>query len=166
MRLDEVGLRIDYFHGASDEHLTRLGVDRALLPDRGAWREFYEADYARPLPERLTYSLVWELDGDIVGFSSTDNITFGVEAFMHLHILDGKNRRRGMGTQFVDASAEHYFDALRLQHLYCQPNAYNVAPNWTLQRAGFQYECTLHTAPSAINYPQPITRWTLHRAAR
>lgn len=165
MRLDEVGVRIDYFHKASDEHLARLGVDRALLPARSAWHEFYEADYLRSLPERLNYSLVWERDGEIVGFSSTDNIIFGVEAFMHLHILDGRNHRRGMGTQFVQKSAEHYFGVLQLQRLYCQPNAYNVAPNRTLQRAGFRYECTIYTTPSPINFPQPVTRWSLHRPA-
>ena len=49
MRLDEVDLRIAYFHDASDEHLRRLGVARALLPSRVAWRQFYEADYARPI---------------------------------------------------------------------------------------------------------------------
>lgn len=36
MRLDEVDLRIDYFHDASDEYLRTLGVDRALLPAREA----------------------------------------------------------------------------------------------------------------------------------
>ena len=34
--LPEVGVRIDYFHDASDEHLLMLGVDRALLPSREA----------------------------------------------------------------------------------------------------------------------------------
>lgn len=51
MQLAEVGIRIDYFHEASDEHLERLGVDRALLPTREAWLAFYEEDFARPVPE-------------------------------------------------------------------------------------------------------------------
>lgn len=165
MRPDEVGIRIDYFHDASDQHLAQLGVDRSLLPTSSAWRRFYEQDHRRPLQERVNYSLVWECDGDVVGFSSTDNITFGVEAFMHLHILESGYRRRGMGVRFVQDSAAQYFRVLRLQRLYCQPNAYNVAPNRTLQRAGFRYECTLDAAPSPINFPQPVTRWSLHRTA-
>jgi hypothetical protein len=36
MQLGEVGVRINYFHGSSDEHLRMLGVDRALLPTRDA----------------------------------------------------------------------------------------------------------------------------------
>ncbi|HEX4838357.1 MAG TPA: hypothetical protein VFV03_07540, partial [Solirubrobacteraceae bacterium] len=63
MRLAEVGIRIDYFHDASDEHLRILGVDRALLPTREAWRAFYEEDFACPVQDRTNYSLVWERDG-------------------------------------------------------------------------------------------------------
>ena len=33
MELSDFAVRIAYFHDASDEHLARLGVDRALLPD-------------------------------------------------------------------------------------------------------------------------------------
>jgi hypothetical protein len=38
MALDEVGIRIAYFHGSSDADLERMGVDRALLPTPDAWR--------------------------------------------------------------------------------------------------------------------------------
>lgn len=162
MELAEVDLRIAYFHDASDDHLRVLGVDRALLPSRQAWREFYEIDYARPIQNRDNYLLVWELDDEIVGFSSTDQISFGEQAFMHLHILDSGHRRSGMGTQFVRQSAAIYFQVLELQRLYCQPNAFNVAPNRTLQRAGFRYVFTKQQmAPSSINFPQAITRWVL-----
>ena|GEM_PF-3697329 len=68
LRLDEVGVRIDYFHDATDEYLLKLGVDRALLPDRDAWRSSYAEDFSRPLPERDTYNLAWELDGRLIGF--------------------------------------------------------------------------------------------------
>lgn len=162
MLLSEVGIRIAYFHDASDEYLRALGVDRARLLSPAAWRAFYEADYARPLQERENYSLVWLLDGQIVGFSSADQITFGEQAFMHLHILQASRRRSGLGTQFVKLSAAHYFRALQLQRLYCQPNALNTAPNRTLQDAGFRYVFTRDgMAPSAMNFPQLITRWVL-----
>ncbi|HEV7208423.1 MAG TPA: hypothetical protein VGN54_06770 [Mycobacteriales bacterium] len=101
MHLAEVDLRIDYFHDSSDEYLQRLGVDRALLPARAAWREFYETDYARPISQRLNYSLIWELEHEPVGFSSTDQITFGVQAFMHLHILQPELRKSGLGEASV-----------------------------------------------------------------
>lgn len=159
MSLDEVDIRIGYFHDASDEHLTRLGVDRTLLPSRADWFSFYERDHARPLAEREQYSLVWLLDEEVVGFSSTDRIEFGEQAFMHLHILDNDRRHFGLGSRFVRLSAQHYVQVLQLRRLYCQPNAFNVAPNRTLQRAGFKYLVTVETTPSAINFRQPVTRW-------
>jgi RimJ/RimL family protein N-acetyltransferase len=165
MQLAEVEIRISYFHDASDKDLRTLGVDRALLPTREAWRAIYEEDYARRIPERVNYSLVWELDGRPVGFSSADHIVFGKEAFMHLHILSGAQRRAGLGAEFVKKSAPVYFQVLELERLFCEPNAFNVAPNRTLQRAGFSYLFTHETTPGPINFPQVATRWVLDRPA-
>lgn len=166
MRLEEADFRIDYFHDASDEYLRKLGVDRALLPTREAWIAYYEKDFARPLAERETYNLVWELDGRPVGFSSADHIEFGEQAFMHLHIVREPHRRRGLGTEFVRRSVDEYFRALELRRLFCQPNAYNVAPNRTLQRVGFRYVFTAEMQPSTINFLQPITRWMIERPSQ
>jgi len=163
LRLEEVDIRIAYFHDASDSYLLKLGVERALLPSRADWRAHFEEDFARPVAERETYNLAWELDGRLVGFSSTDNIDVGEQAFMHLHIVEEPDRRRGLGTEFVRLSVDEYFRALELKRLYCQPNAYNVAPNRTLQRAGFRYLFTAEMQPSTINFMQPITRWVIER---
>jgi RimJ/RimL family protein N-acetyltransferase len=164
MQLSEVGVRINYFHDASDEYLHVLGVDRSLLPTRQAWHAFYEEDYARPIRDRVNYSLVWQRDGQLVGFSSTDRIDFGNEAFMHLHVVQAEMRSRGLGTQFVRLSARAYFEALELNRLFCEPNAFNIAPNRTLQRAGFRYLFTHEAQPSSINFPQVTTRWVLDHA--
>ncbi len=83
---------------------------------------------------------------------------------MHLHIVEPPDRRAGLGTEFVRLSAAHYFQVLELRRLFCQPNAFNVAPNRTLQRVGFRYVCTIaEMQPSSINFPQPLTRWVLER---
>jgi RimJ/RimL family protein N-acetyltransferase len=58
---------------------------------------------------------------------------------------------------------EEYSRALELRRLFCQPNAYNVAPNRTLQRVGFTYLSTEEMQPSFINFVQPVTRWVLER---
>lgn len=161
MQLAEVGIRIDYFHDASDEHLQMLGVDRELLPAREAWRAFYEEDFARPARDRTSFLLVWERDGSVVGFSSADRIVFGKEAFMHLHILSPTTRGKGLGVEFVKESARIYFQTLELERLFSEPNALNVAPNRALQRAGFRFLFTHETTPGPINFPQLTTRWML-----
>jgi RimJ/RimL family protein N-acetyltransferase len=161
MPLEAVDIRISYFHDASDEHLYLLGVDRARLPSPEAWRASYVEDYARPMPERQSYSLLWELGGRVVGFSSADRIVFGDQAFLHLHILDEAERGRGFGADFVRRSASMYFDALRLDRLFCEPNALNPAPNRTVQRAGFRYVFSHQTTPGPLAFPQVVTRWVL-----
>lgn len=165
--MDQHGARlaVDYFHDASDEHLTRMGVDRALFPARDDWLRAFAVDAQRPLAERDSYGIVWELDGVVVGFSRTERIELGEQAFMHLHILRMPDRRQGFGARFVRLSAHHYFEVLGLRRLYCEPNAYNVAPNRTLQRAGFRYERTHDDAPTPLNPYQPLTRWSLERPA-
>ena len=161
MRLDEVGLVIEYFHCSTAEHLEMLGVDPTRLPDRDRWRARYEVNYARPRPERETMLVVWELDGAPVGFSTSDRIAYGEQAFMHLHIVDPEQRRAGLGAAAVRASVELYFDELRLQRLFSEPNAFNTAPNRALQRAGFRYVKTHTTVPGPLNFHQAVTRWVI-----
>lgn len=51
------------------------------------------------------------------------------------------------------------FRVLELRRLFSQPNAFNVAPNRTLQRAGFRYLLSENIIPSPINDLQTVTRW-------
>ena len=163
MRLDETGVIVDYFHTSTPEHLDTLGVDPTRLWDAAEWRRWFEADRAKPLPERASFQLAWLLDGRVVGFSTVDALRVGEQANMHLHIVEPDRRRSGLGVAYVRRSAALYFDALGLRRLFCQPNALNTAPNRTLQAAGFRYVKTLVTVPSRLNYRQAVTRWALDR---
>ncbi len=165
MPASAVNVRIEYFHDASDEHLALMGVDRALLPSRESWRRAYEAEVGRPLLERSLYVVLWELDGTTVGFSGADQIAFGEQAFMHLHLLEAARRRQGLGTEFVRRTVDHYFGVLQLQRIFCEPNACNQAPNRTLQRVGFRYLFSHECTPGPINVFQTTTRWVLEREA-
>ena len=163
MEPGEVGLVIDYFHASTPEHLETLGVDPTRLPEPDAWRRLFAGEFELPVETRGRLLVIWESAGDPIGFSSADKIGIGVEAYMHLHVLDPDNRRRGLGSECVRQTARLYFDALRVQRLFCEPNAFNVAPNRTLQRAGFRYVKTHMTVPNRLNFHQPVTRWMLER---
>ena len=163
MALDESDIVIDYFHGASAEHLELLGVDPTRLPPPDRWRGRFEYDYALPRAERALMLVIWERDGASVGFSTCDRVRYGEEAFMHLHVTDPKLRGSGIGKEAVRRSVDLYFDELALKRLLCEPNAFNVAPNRTLQHAGFRYVKTHMTVPGALNYHQAVTRWIVER---
>ena len=78
---------------------------------------------------------------------------------MHLHIVDPERRAAGLGSRFVRLTALHYCEVLRLARLYCEPNAFNVAPNRTLQNAGFRYVRSRRCRPTPINTHQTTTIW-------
>jgi len=163
MTLEEADVIVGYFHDATPEHLELMGVDPTRLPTPEAWRERYRRDYAAPIEQRTTLLVAWLSDGQILGFSTCDKIVFGERANMHLHIVDPAHRQAGVGSECVRRTADLYFDRLELRRLYCEPNAFNVAPNRTLQKAGFRYVKTHMTVPGPLNYHQAVTRWAMER---
>ncbi len=82
---------------------------------------------------------------------------------MHLHVVEPNDRQQGFGTECVKQSVDLYFDRLRLKSLFCEPNAFNLGPNRTLQKAGFKYVKTHMTVPGPLNYHQAVTRWVIER---
>jgi RimJ/RimL family protein N-acetyltransferase len=163
MKLEEVELVINYFHQSAPEHLETLGVDPTRLPDPARWREFYSYEYGQPIEQRKTLLVLWKTGNTPIGFSAADKIIYGHQAHMHLHIVNPELRKSGNGTACVKETVDLYFSALRLQRLFCEPNAFNIAPNRTLQKAGFKYLKTYHTVPGPLNYHQAVTRWVLQR---
>jgi len=163
MEIDEVDLIIDYFHGGTPEFHQQLGVDPTRLPSRESWRERYVREYEKPHTDRETLLVVWREDGEAVGFSTCDRIVYGEQARMHLHIPEPERRRSGVGTAGVRGAAEIYFDRLELKRLVSEPNAFNTAPNRTLQAAGFKYVKTHMTVPGRMNFHQAVNRWELER---
>jgi RimJ/RimL family protein N-acetyltransferase len=81
-----------------------------------------------------------------------------------------------VGSPAKRLTAAHLCDVFRLKRLYCEPNAFNVAPNRTLQRADFRYVCSREGRPNPINSYQTTTIWvyvpvdgspgTVHAAAQ
>jgi len=161
MRPEETHLIVDYFLKADAQHLARLGVDPARLPESSAWNTLLREDFQRPLTERHFFYVLWEIDGALVGHSHIGDIAYGKEAYAHLHVWQPDGRKRGYGTLLMRDSVAIYFAEFHLERLFCQPNAYNVAPNRTLQRVGFEYLDTIQTTPGWINFHQPVTRWLL-----
>jgi hypothetical protein len=80
---------------------------------------------------------------------------------MHPHIVDPQRRASGLGTRFVRLTAAHLCAVLRLKRLYCEPSAFNAAPNRTLPKAGFMYVCSCEGRPNPINTHLTPTIWVL-----
>jgi RimJ/RimL family protein N-acetyltransferase len=159
----EVDLIIDYFHNATPEYLETLGVDPTRLPPTQAWRDRLHREGELPFDQRSVVAIVWLSDDRPVGFSTSDKIRYGEQANMHLHVAEPGRRHQGVGVECVRRTVDFYFEHLKLKRLFCEPNAFNVAPNRTLQKAGFKYLKTHMTVPSALNFHQAVTCWVTER---
>jgi RimJ/RimL family protein N-acetyltransferase len=164
MRLDEIGVMPDYFYGLNPEELQNVGVDPTKISARGQVISYCEREMSKPYEQREGIFAIWLDDNEPVGFSSADTIEFGKSAKMHLHVLRPQDRQQGIGTECVRRTVEIYFNVLKLDHLICEPNAFNVGPNRTLQKTGFTYVKTHETVPGHINYHQAVTRWVIERS--
>lgn len=163
MVLDEADFVASYFADADDAFLRSLGVDPDKVPSHEQIWHYIEHQLSAPKSEKENFYLIWELDGLGVGFSTIDEITVGKQANMHLHMAVSDRRTKGHGAEFVKRSVPIYFDEFDLDVLYCQPYAFNTAPNRALQRAGFNFVETVEMVPGPINFHQPVTRWKMTR---
>ena len=161
---DDAHLAIDYFLNATQEHLLRLGVDGAKLPAKKEWEKIISEDLEQPFEKRKFYYVIWEIDNIPVGHSNINDIVFGQQAYMHLHLWDPGARQKGNGTYFVAASLQYYFEKFRLEKIYCQPNAENEAPNKTLEKAGFTFVKKYETIPGWLNFKQHVNLWVMEKS--
>ncbi|THB74396.1 MAG: hypothetical protein D3926_22165 [Desulfobacteraceae bacterium] len=95
MHLGDIHRIIDYFLNADPVLLGRMGGDPEKFPKREKWRQILAQDVERSVPEKKFYYVIWELDGCPVGHSNINKITFGKEAYMHLHLWDPMVRSNG-----------------------------------------------------------------------
>jgi len=163
MMSSEVNIIIQYFQDSTPEHLETLGVDPSRLPPAQSWRERLQRECTLPIEQRTVMLVIWLSDDQPVGFSTSDKIRYGEQAHMHLHVTEPERRHQGTGVECVRRSADIYFERLKLKRLFCEPNAFNVPPNRTLQKAGFKYLKTHMTVPGPLNFRQAVTRWVMER---
>jgi len=160
---DDAHLVVDYFHKGPREFLWNMGVDPDRLPPKDEWIERIVKDLEKPLTDRSFYYLLWELDSKPIGHSNINNIKFGDQASMHLHVWNDEVRRSGHGTYFVKASVQQFFKVFELKKLFCAPNAKNEAPNKTLKKIGFTYLEDYEDTPGFINYKQTLSKWVIRQ---
>ena len=163
MMSSEVNIIIQYFQDSTPEHLETLGVDPSRLPPAQSWRERLQRECTLPIEQRTMMLVIWLSDDQPVGFSTSDKIRYAEQAHMHLHVTEPERRHQGTGVECVRRSADIYFERLKLKRLFCEPNAFNVPPNRTLQKAGFKYLKTHMTVPGPLNFHQAVTRWVMER---
>ena len=153
----------DYWFAADRDFLQAMGADIDKLPTREQWKAMLAKQIGQDYPEKKSYCLIWLVDGEPVGHSNVNQISFGHEAHMHLHIWHANGRAKGYGAKLVKLGLPYFFENLQLQKIICEPYALNPAPNKTLAKVGFRFIREYITTPGFINFEQPVTRWEITR---
>lgn len=165
IQLKDVDLVIDYWLNSDSNHLIGMGVDLNKLPTRDQLNCMLTEQVNCDLLDKKSYALIWELDEQPVGHSNVNNIDYGNQATMHLHLWKSINRKKGIGTELVKKSLPFYFEKLKIKKLICEPYALNPAPNKTLQKVGFEFIKKHITIPGTLNFEQEVNRWELTKEA-
>lgn len=154
---------VDYFSNSDEAYLKGMGAEKSKLPPREDWIVAIQAELDKPYKEKSLYYVIWEVDGEAIGHSNINNISFGQEAFMHLHIWKKENRRFGNGLDLVRLSIPKYFELFQLETLRCEPFAGNPAPVRLLEHVGFEFVEIYETTPSIICLPQEVRKFEMSR---
>ncbi len=151
----------DYFLQADKLFLEGMGVDTNKLPEKNEWLNMLSIEFDKKMEDKKSFFVIWLLNNDPIGHSNINKIIFGEEAFMHLHLWQSDKRNKGFGIDLIKKSLPLYFENFKLKELYCEPYAFNSAPNKTLQKIGFDFIKQYETTPGWINTYQTVNRWRM-----
>ncbi|RMA66197.1 GNAT family N-acetyltransferase [Ulvibacter antarcticus] len=160
---NDVSSLIHYWVNSSDAHMLAMGADLTKLPSEESLYKSLTEQIELPLDKKQSYALIWFLNDFAVGHCNVNQIQFGKEAYMHLHLWESENRQKGLGKTLVEQSIPVFFKNLQLQTLYCEPYALNPAPNRTLEKLGFTFVKEHITVPGYLNFEQKVNLWKLEK---
>lgn len=159
----EISMIIQYWQHADTAYLEGMGVDLSKLPSEEDWQKMLSEQLEQPMDKKYSYCIIWLLNERPIGHCNVNKITFGKEAYMHLHIWYPEFRNQGFGVEFVKLSLPFFFENLQLKNLYSEPYALNESPHKTLEKCGFEFEKEYTAIPGSINFEQKVKRWKLTR---
>jgi RimJ/RimL family protein N-acetyltransferase len=148
-----------YWKNASADYLKAMGADIAKMPPPEDFEEMLAFQLQQPFEAKKAYALIWEINGKPSGHSNINEIEFGNQAKIHLHLWSNENRNKGAGTKLVKRSLPFYIDNFRLKKLVCEPYALNPGPNKLLEKVGFKFIRRYTTVPGSLNFEQEVNRW-------
>lgn len=163
LEFKDIELLADYWLLSDPNYLEGMGVDLSKLPLREDLVTALRSQLDYSVEKKLSYALIWELNGKQIGHTNVNQIVFGKQAYMHLHLWNSAKRQKGLGVLLVRKSLPYFFENLNLKTLYCEPYSLNPAPNKILQKMGFEFVKTHVTIPGTLNFEQEVNLWKLTR---
>lgn len=161
LQKDHIPHILGYWKNASQEELLAMGISLnhvSVLDNLGGR---LEKQLQLPYEKKGAFVFVAFVGEQAVGHCYVNNLLFGKEAFMHLHIWKSNTHKKGLGSQMVKECIPHFFEKLKLQTLFCEPAAMNPAPNKTLEKIGFRFIKRHTTIPSGWTFQMEVNLWEM-----
>jgi len=127
-----------------------MGLDCTKIPSVEKMTADFRAMAQTPDRQKKVCSLVWEVNGVPVGYTTLKRIEFGVRADVHLHMWTPELRGRGYGVVFMRLALREFFRRFQLPFILCEPLATNPAPNAVMRKLGATYLGVVTTTPSEL----------------
>lgn len=163
MEKTDINQFVDYWFKSDVDFLLSMGVDLSKLPSRQEMTKGMVQHIDKPIKEKLSYYLVWELNGSAIGHTNVNQIEIGIQAYMHLHIWNKGVRRKGLGFALARMSIPIFFEKLQLKQLFCEPYIKNEAPHRALKKLGFEFQKKYRTQPGPLSFEQEVNLWCMTR---
>lgn len=151
----------DYWCKSTPDFLEGMGVDVTKVPDSRQLKAMLEKQVQLPLEEKNSYCLIWFYKNVAVGHCNTNPSRFGEEGFLHLHMWNQINRKKGMGAEFLRMSLPYFFKEMQMKTLWSEPYAENPAPHRALEKCGFEFMKEYRTTPGSLSTEQNVKQWKL-----
>jgi branched-chain amino acid transport system ATP-binding protein len=152
-----------YWDNSSEPFLRAMGVDPTKLGPSSARTEKLREIIATPDRKKTTCSLVWEVNGSPIGYTTLKRIQFGQHADVHLHIWDESSRGKGYGTYLFSRSLKIFFDRFQLTKILCEPAATNRSSNSVLRKVGARFIQNIRLIPSEICFEIESAQYEITR---
>ncbi len=108
LQASDIELIIAYWLNAEPDYLVGMGVDLGKIPGRDHWFNLLNNQLSLPYEEKKSYCMIWLIDGQPVGHCNVNNIRFGEEAYMHLHMWNPTSGS-AMGAELVKLGSPWFF---------------------------------------------------------
>ncbi|MEE9445911.1 MAG: GNAT family protein [Cocleimonas sp.] len=155
---------VNYWLGSPDDYLIGMGVDLNKLPTADKIRSSLIEQINMPEEDKSSLAMVAVNGQEAIGQCIIVDICKGKSGYMHLHLWDKKQRRKGYGLQMVRLSIAYFFDKFDLQKIICEPWSQNPSPHKVLTTAGFILEKEYRTTPGFLCVEnQLVSRYVLSR---
>lgn len=153
----------NYWMSASPDFLLSLGAEKKRMPSLNEWREMLQKQLNSDYKTKKSFAVIAMNEGQTIGHCNVNEIEFGKQAKMHLHIWEERNRRKGLGSAMIQKAIPFFFKYLDLEELFCEPYAKNEAPNKTLDNLGFSFIKKYRTIPGSLSFEQEVNQWKIDK---